>query len=529
MKQDYSSVNIGFFRLSDDRILKLSDTELKAISPTLTPQKIRIIRLKSLINNELKNAKSTPEEKQTTPPPEGDFSPSHPFFFAYKPLPVAIESLKRHCYIAAGAGHGKSELIKRLVYGLMTAKKGVIVIDPHGDLALQIAKWKEFATDHERLIYFAPTLASQTFEKAPVINPLSSLYKAKEIDSAVETFLAVMVAVIGGDTELSTRMKTVLKPCLYTLSEVENATIYDLFDFLGDEKNEKATKWIEFARSTLSNRSQLDTLDSFFDPFYKTTKSSIRDRLRALLSSNALDRCLASGASTIDLKDAMDSGKIVVFNLAGLGEETCGAFGRFILGAVQNIAMERQALDTEDRKPVFMFADEADRFISDAVVKIYKETRKYGLHLGIVQQITGFGISHETFRAITGNSLVRFTGSGGGDTTTIKDLADLSGTSPEEIQALDPLHFFVKDGTKEAKQFCLLYDSNGETRGADLLGNRNAMTAEQWEALKRFQIDRYYVREGQEVPRHHPKQKNTATGQKTSDLRDDKAPIKFYD
>lgn len=528
-------VNIGYWRLANDRILKLSDSELKTISPTLPPEKIRIIRLKALIKNEQKNSHNRPKA-ETPPPTEGE---NQAFFFAYKPLPVAIKSLKRHCYIGAGAGHGKSELIKRLAYGLMKAHKGVIIIDPHGDLAIQIAKWKEFTKEPERLIYFAPKLASQTFEQCPIINPIASLYKAENIDEAVETFLDVLVAVIKTDksdsSDLSTRMKTVLKPCLYTLAQIENATIYDLFDFLDgytDEKEKTLTpatkKLLDFARSNLSNRSQLDTLNSFFDPFYKTTKSSIRDRLRALLSSNAMEKCLAGGQSTIDLKNAMDTGKIVVFNLAGLGTETCGAFGRFILGAVQNIAMERQELEVEARRPVFMFVDEADRFITDAVVKIYKETRKYGLHLGIVQQITGFGISHETFRAITGNSLVRFAGSGGGDSTTVRDLAEMSGTKPEEIQALEALNFFVKDGTHEAKQFCLMYDQNGETRGAELLGDRNSMTATEWEALKAYQIARYYVRAGETIPRHRNHTENPITEQKKPVPRDNE-PLNFYD
>jgi hypothetical protein len=536
-------VNVGFHRLADDRILKLSDSELKNLSHTLSPKKIRLIRLQALVKNEQERSRNHPKEDPTAPPIEDPLLSSHSFFFAYKPLPVAIESLKKHCYIAAGSGHGKSELIKRLAYGLMKANKSVIVIDPHGKLAREIAQWKEFHQDPDRLIYFAPTLASQTLDIIPIINPISSLYKATNLDEVVEAFIEVMIAVIGEDGELSTRMKTILKPCLYTLSEVENATIYDLFDFLDgyeDEKtktlnpktlnpktlNPKTEKWLNFARSTLSNQSQLDTLNSFFDPFYKTTKSSIRDRLRALLSSNALDRCLAGGHSTIDLENAMNSEKVIVFNLAGLGHETCGAFGRFILGAVQNLAMERQAIEEGERKPVFMFVDEADRFISDAVVQIYRETRKFGLYLGIVQQITGFGITHETFRAITGNSFVRFAGSGGGDAATIKDLSDLSGATTEEIKALSPLHFFVKEGNFESKQFCLLYDKNGETRGAELLGNNNAMTPEQWEDLKRYQIARYYVRKGESEPTCHQKKEPTATSQKKPKNED---PINFYD
>jgi hypothetical protein len=525
-----SSITVGFFRLSDDPVLCLSDTQLKKISSILSPSKIRLERIKFLLPS-LPPPHDPHKDHITTdteaPLNQGAFSPSDSFFFAYRPLPVSIESLKAHCYIGAGSGHGKSELIKRLAYGIMQHGHGVIILDPHGELALQVAKWREFSQDPERLVYFAPKFASKTFATVPVINPLFSLYKAHDLDSAVENFMSVMVAVVGDDSELSNRMKIILKPCLYTLSNHENATIYDIFDFLGDD--DKGRKWVETAKNTLTNRALLDTLNAFFDPNYKATKSSIRDRLRALLSSDGLDKCLAGGASSIDLKSAMDSGKVVIFNLAGMGVDTCGAFGRFIVGTVQNIAMQRHEQASHERKPVFMFLDEADRFISDAVADIYRETRKYGLHLGIVQQITGFKMKPDTYRAIVGNSRVRFSGNAGGDEQTIIDLARHTGTNKEDIRALPVLHFIIQEKQLQAKRFCLLYEANGETRGAELLGNRNSMTAEEWHRVKAFQIARYYVKTGGKDTQPPEHTENATNAPKTPPTATQQAPLKFYD
>lgn len=527
-------ITAGFFRLSDnDPILSLSDNELKkTVSSILSPQKIRFERMKFILKNtppQYGNPQNQANNtaNQTTQPLEDDFSAVFSLFFSFRPLPVSVESLKSHCYIGAASGHGKSELIKRLAYGLMQHGKGVIILDPHGELALQVAQWKEFANNPQRLVYFAPKLASDSLDIVPIINPLASLYKAPDLDSAVENFMAVLVAVVGDDSELSNRMKIILKPCLYTLANHENATIYDIFDFLGDD--EKGRAWIETAKNTLTNRALLDTLNVFFETSYKTTKSSIRDRLRALLSSDGLDRCLAGGTSSIDLKEAMDNGKIIIFNLAGMGADTCGAFGRFIVGTVQNIAMARYAVASHQRKPVFMFLDEADRFISDAVVDIYKETRKYGLHLGIVQQITGFNMKPDTYRAIIGNSRVRFSGSAAGDKQTAIDLAEHTGTTKEDIKALPPLHFLVQEKQNPAKRFCLMYDQNGATQGAELLGNNNSMTPKEWQAVKQFQISQYYTKTGSGYTKQPDPIQNTAATQKTppkASLNTD--PIDFY-
>ena len=465
MKSLNTPLNIGFCHWADDPVLSLSDAEPEKKSSALSPNRIRLARIKYLMQNG--------------------------FSQGFKPFSVSVESLKAHCYIGAGSGHGKSELIKRLAYGLMQQGHGVIILDPHGELALQVAKWQVFSQNPARLIYFAPKLASKTFSIAPVINPLAALYQADDLDSVVENFMSVMVAVVGGNAELSNRMKIILKPCLYTLASHENATIYDIFEFLGDD--EKARNWVTKAKKTLTNRALLDTLNIFFEKNYELTKSSVRDRLRALLSSDGLDKCLAGGKSSIDLKSAMDSGKVMVFNLAGMGTESCGAFGRFIVGTVQNIAMQRYEQASHERKPVFMFLDEADRFISDAVVDIYKETRKYGLHLGIVQQTTGYKMSSETYRAIISNSCVRFSGNAGGDSQTLKDLAKNTGTTEIAVRALPKLFFISQEMQKTPKRFGLLYETKGKNHGAELLGNNHSMSEDEWQKLKEFQIAQYYI------------------------------------
>lgn len=409
-------------------------------------------------------------------------------FFRLWALPVSVHDLKAHSYIGAGSGHGKSELMKVMIHDLMRQGYGVILLDPHGDIAEQIAHWREFERDPDRLCYFSPYLAGknaagESLFCVPGINPLSTLHNAPDLDSVVENFIATVAAVIGSDGDVSARMKTLLRPCLYTLAKYPNTTLYDLLAFLSESEPDQA-HWVNIARETLKNRSQLDTLNSFFDKHYSTTKNAIRDRLRALLASDALDKCLTS-ENTIDLEEVMNTGKVAVFNLSAgtLGTETSAGFGRFLLCALQNAALRRQNVAAHHRKSVFLFLDEADRFMSQAVTSIYKETRKYGLHLTIAQQITGFGMSDEMWRAVAGNSRVRFSGTAGGDKATERDLAYMVGVDTDELHYLKPLHFYARSGNHDPLRFAL---------GKDLLGNRNSMSKEAWERVKAYQIERYY-------------------------------------
>jgi TraM recognition site of TraD and TraG len=232
------------------------------------------------------------------------------------------------------------------------------------------------------------------------------------------------------------------------------------------------------------NPALVDILKTFFDKNYDTTKSAIRDRLRTLLASRALDRCLGGG-STIDLVNALDSGKFIVFNLSAgmLGGDTSNAFGRFLIASIQNMAMRRQAQQKEERRPVFMFLDEADRFMSDSIPKIYKETRKYGLHLTVAQQITGYGMGEEMKRAVLGNSNVRIAGASGGDEETARDLSNMTGVERPEIKALNRGEFFVKKGASQARKF---------TVPTTLMNGKNAMSEADWERVKAYQLENYY-------------------------------------
>ena len=493
--------------IRNDAVLALSDTELSLQYPNIYPIDIRRLRI-GFLEKQARDAHKSHYEyetqilnflrpkilaKKVTYADYTDYLAAFhaerlESFFRLWALPVSIQDLKAHSYIGAGSGHGKSELMKVMIHALMEKGHGVILLDPHGDIAEQVAHWREFEKNHERLCYFSPYLAGQNahgerLAVVPGLNPLSTLHNALDLDSVVENFIDTIAAVIGSEGEISSRMKTLLKPCLYTLAKYPETTLYDLLAFISESEPDNAP-WVDRAKRTLTNRSQLDTLQSFFDKHYSTTKNAVRDRLRALLSSDALDRCLTS-ENTVDLEALMNQGKVIVFNLSAgtMGAATSAGFGRFVLCAVQNAAMRRQSIAAHQRRSVFLFMDEADRFMSEAVVSVYKETRKYGLHLTIAQQITGYGMSDEMWRAIAGNSRVRFAGSAGGDKTTERDLSYMVGIDAEELKHLKPLNFYTKSGNQEPIRFHL---------GKDLLGQRHTMSAEAWERVKAYQIATYY-------------------------------------
>lgn len=411
------------------------------------------------------------------------FKPSFESFFSQRAFNLHIDQLKAHSYITAGSRHGKSELVKRLVYGVMESGQSAIVLDPHGDLATQIAQWKEFSEHPEKLVYFNAYAFGDSLHSIPVLNPLAPLKNALERDSVVSGFIDTLTSVIDDKDAPSDRMKSILKACLYTFASYgQEVDLYDLLDFLG--MGERAEYWKNQAKKLLTNQSLLAMVEDFDKKEYANTKTAIRDRLRVLLASDALDSCLV-GKNTINLADAMDSGKIIVFDLSKgrLGRDSSNAFGRLLLSAISGNAMQRQTTNKHHRKPVFLFMDEGDNYMSPSVIEIYKETGKYGLFITFIQQVAGYGMSAEEWRVLKTNSLLRFGGNVGGDGDGAKIVSEILDTPKEDILNLPKGNFWLKYGTGTPQKIRI---------GLELIDDRNAMTSEQWQRVKEYQKAHYY-------------------------------------
>jgi len=65
------------------------------------------------------------------------------------------------------------------------------------------------------------------------------------------------------------------------------------------------------------------------------------------------------------------------------------AFGRFIVGMLRIIAIQRSPLPAYMRTPTFLYIDEFQNFISDDVENALTQLRKYGLHLVLAHQYIG--------------------------------------------------------------------------------------------------------------------------------------------
>mgnify|MGYP000173704884 CR=1 FL=1 len=390
----------------------------------------------------------------------------------------------RHTYVSGNTGSGKSEMLKTLIHHYVTTNTdtALVVIDPHGDFATQVAQFQENAQS-DRVIFLSPD-----FKKGytPVLNPFE-MQQGDDAETKKGEILNALIAVLGEDAQMTKQMIAVLSPCILTLLHLPNTHMEHLKQFMDSDNNHELKK---AALKVLTNPNDIEFIKNDFDKSsYAPTRQSIRTRLHIFLTSNVF-RDFLIGKTTVDLRQAIDERKLIIFSLTNTEEEDSAALamGRLILAQLLGIAMQRGKLDKAERKksvPIHLFIDESHNFAVPSIMKALAEARKYQLYLTLANQFVGQfpntgtpkfqdGVKKNTYIKITGFQPL---------TSDAPVMAKLVDSTPEYLAQLSTGKFHVKIG--EITGFTV-------QNGTKLLGDAHSMSATDWKKVETQQLERYY-------------------------------------
>lgn len=394
------------------------------------------------------------------------------FFTSSLQFHLPEEELKRHVLLTGNSGAGKSTFLKELIKTCAdNDQSSVIVIDPAGNMAREIAKNKEIPSD--RLVYIDPMLKG---DMLPVFNPLdlkdtsdTSIHLACE--EIVATFQEILRG--SGGNELTNNMHALLYPCVSTLMRLGGQTFFDLQRFLQNDEeliaagcgspNQAVAKFFEKA---------------FLEKKFETTKLSLYTKLQSLLNSPIFAQMTARPKSTIALEDIMKEDKILVVNLAkgAIGAETSEALGRFLIASIKG-HIQKRCLVEEEPHPVFLIVDEVQNYVSPSVIEILRENRKYGLHLIASTQFIS-DMDPKVQAAFLSVTNVKITGKNAVQTLNV--MARETGAKMEDLQNL-------KLGT-----FSFKIDTAQPLTVSVTKPNERVMNDTQWQEFTKEQIKLYY-------------------------------------
>jgi len=92
--------------------------------------------------------------------------------------------------------------------------------------------------------------------------------------------------------------------------------------------------------------------------------------------------------SSVNIQEIMDSGKILLVNLAKgkLAESNARFLGMVLMAKIQAAAMERARIPAAERRRFYLYVDEFQSLATQSFTMLLSEARKFGLGLILANQ-----------------------------------------------------------------------------------------------------------------------------------------------
>ncbi len=322
----------------------------------------------------------------------------HPIPGCDIPIVLPESYRQRHAYIVGKSGFGKTTLIRHQVLQDVAAGHGLAVIAPEQELIseeilphLPEERWDD-------VIYINPA----DTERPVAINPLE-VAPGEDLERKVDETFTVFRRIFTEDQNLGPRTENILRQGLYTLMQMPQATLLD-FERLMDRTDDRFRKE---AVDQIDDESARSFWLKVYPGYPKDAHLPLVNRLGRLLRPKVVRSMLCQPVGSLNIRQAMDEGKILLFNLSDgiLGESNAQLLGQLVVAKLQVAAMSRADTAKTDRRRFYLYIDEFQTFcgvVGTSYEKILSRARKYGLGLILAHQQTG-QIPHSLLREILGN------------------------------------------------------------------------------------------------------------------------------
>jgi len=299
-----------------------------------------------------------------------------------------------HMYAIGKTGMGKSNLLLNLIRQDLENSEGFAILDPHGDLAESIAALLPEKRKRD-LVYL-----DVTDKYCPLaFNPLE-IADISQASLVVSSLMSVFKKIWG--ESWGPRMEYILRNGLTTLSEFPKATLVDLQRLFHDKayrkvilakvQNQQVKSFWEKEFAVYTPRMQQEAI------------SPIQNKIGQFLNNPVVKNIVGKRESSFDLREVMDSGKILLVNLSKgkIGEDSASLLGALLVTKIALAALSRQNIPEAKRRDFYLYVDEFQSFTTSGFVDILSEARKYRLNLILTNQYL-YQVDERIRRALLGN------------------------------------------------------------------------------------------------------------------------------
>lgn len=311
-----------------------------------------------------------------------------------KKFGIKTRDRRRHVYTIGKTGMGKTTMLENMAISDIRSGKGVGIVDPHGEFA---DKMLDFVPNERTndVIYFHPGDI-----KWPIaLNVMQKV--APEYRHLVASGLVGVFKKIWADS-WGPRLEYLLRNAILALLEYPGSTLLGIMRMLVDKKYRK--KVVESVTDPVVGSFWRDEFTRYHNRFQVEAISPIQNKVGQFLTSPLIRNIVGQTKSTIDMREVLDEGKILIMNLSkGLvGEDNSNLLGALMITKLQLAAMGRVDMPIEERNDFYLYVDEFQNFATEAFANILSEARKYRLNLVLAHQYIA-QLPEEVRDAVFGN------------------------------------------------------------------------------------------------------------------------------
>jgi hypothetical protein len=287
---------------------------------------------------------------------------------------LSADQRSRHMYVIGASGTGKSTLLLNLIRQDLESGEGLAVLDPHGDLIDRVLGLvPEGRLDDVILIDPADAEFPIGFN---ILSASSELEQTLLASDLVGTFQRLSMS--WGD-----QMTSVLGNAILAFLENDRSgTLVDLRKFLVEPAFRKEIL------KTVRDPEVAYFWEREFTLLRGKPQAPILTRLDTFLRPKPIRYMVAQSNSRLDLRKAMDEGKVILCRLShgAIGEENAYLLGTLLVSKLHQVAMSRQDVAEEKRRPFYLYIDEFHHFVTESMASILSGARKYRLGLVLAHQ-----------------------------------------------------------------------------------------------------------------------------------------------
>jgi hypothetical protein len=291
---------------------------------------------------------------------------------------IKEDDRRRHVYLIGKTGVGKSNCIENMVISDIQRGRGVALMDPHGESVEKVIKYIPSSRIND-VVYFNPSDIEHpiAFNILEEVNPA---YKNLIASGLVGVFKKIWADSWGP------RLEYILMNTILALLENPGSTLLGITRLLVDKNYRK--KIVSNLTDPIVKAFWVDEYANYNERFRTEAISPIQNKVGQFLSSSIIRNIVGQPKSTIDMREIMDTKKILLMNLAKgrIGEENSALLGAMMITKLQLSAMSRVDIPEETREDFYLYVDEFQNFSTDSFANILSEARKYRLNLTIAHQ-----------------------------------------------------------------------------------------------------------------------------------------------